>query len=229
MSPTDAPEEIAADCQEKALALVAELARRYQITAIHPFMESCRSALERADLNIGVLGRFKAGKSSFVNCLSGRGLLPVGVIPVTAVVTDLSGGEINSAEARFRDGTRLRIPVNEISQYISEAENPDNVKGVVSVSVQVPELTRFKGIRLFDTPGLRQLVRSQHRSLFGVGCRGSRCRGMDQAFAITVGMTAVPITVATRCEYCAWLMTPCCNPNRAEMVPKVSPVDIIRA
>jgi hypothetical protein len=34
--------------QHKVLALVAELAQRYQISAIHPFIESCRSALERA-------------------------------------------------------------------------------------------------------------------------------------------------------------------------------------
>lgn len=151
---TQLPANIAADSQQKVLALAAELAQRYQIAAIHPFLESCRSALDRADLGIGVLGRFKAGKSSFLNCLIGRDLLPVGVIPVTAVVTDLAAGEIDSAEVRFRDGLRLPASVDEIAQFISEAENPDNAKGAVSVSVRVPELTRFNGIRLFDTPGL---------------------------------------------------------------------------
>jgi GTP-binding protein EngB required for normal cell division len=155
VSQTDAPEdEIAASSQRKVLALVADLAERYQINAIHPFLESCRSALERAELSIGVLGRFKAGKSSFLNHLIGREVLPVGVIPVTAVVTDLSGGETDSAEVRFRDGARLGIRVSEITQYVSETENPDNVKAVVAVSARVPELSRFRGIRLFDTPGL---------------------------------------------------------------------------
>jgi hypothetical protein len=87
---------------------------------MRPLMESCRSALERAELSIGVLGRFKAGKSSSLKQLIGRELLPVGVIPVTAVVTDLSGGETDSAEVQFRDGTHLRIRVNEIRQYVSE-------------------------------------------------------------------------------------------------------------
>jgi hypothetical protein len=31
---------------------------------------------------------------------------------------------------------------------------------------------------------------------------------MNQALAIMVGMTALPITVATKYEYCAWVMTP---------------------
>jgi GTP-binding protein EngB required for normal cell division len=155
VSQTEAPRnECAEDFYSGALALVAELAHRYQITAIHPFVESCRAALCRPDLSIGVLGRFKAGKSSFINHLIGREVLPTGVIPVTAVVTSLTSGDIDSAEVAFRSGDHLRIPVNEISQFISEAENPDNVKGVLSVSVRVPELSRFKGIRFFDTPGL---------------------------------------------------------------------------
>jgi GTP-binding protein EngB required for normal cell division len=155
VSQTDAPRgETASHSRQQAFALVAELAQRYRITAIRGFMDSCRAALERADLSIGVLGRFKAGKSSFLNHLMGRELLPVGVIPVTAVVTDLTGDEIDSVEVRFRDGASLRIRVNEISRYIGETENPDNAKGVVSVSVRVPELSRFRGIRLFDTPGL---------------------------------------------------------------------------
>lgn len=155
MSQTDAPEnEIAASSQHKVVALVAELAQSYQINAIQPFMESCRSALERADLGIGVLGRFKAGKSSFLNGLIGREVLPIGVIPVTAVVTDLCGGETEAAAVRFRDGNSVPVPLGEIKKYVSEIENPDNTKGVVSVSVRVPELSRFNGIRLFDTPGL---------------------------------------------------------------------------
>jgi GTP-binding protein EngB required for normal cell division len=155
VSQTDAPEnEIAGRSQHRVVALVAELAQRYQINAIQPFTESCRSALERADLGIGVLGRFKAGKSSFLNGLIGREVLPIGVIPVTAVVTDLCGGETEAAEVRFHDGNRVPVPLSEIKKYVSEIENPDNSKGVVSVSVRIPELSRFNGIRLFDTPGL---------------------------------------------------------------------------
>jgi GTP-binding protein EngB required for normal cell division len=147
-------DDIAPDSQQRVLDLVADLSRRYQITAIDALLESCRSALKRSDLSIGVLGRFKAGKSSFLNHLVGRELLPVGVIPVTAVLTEVLGSDTPSAEVQFHDGARRRIPVSEISQYISEADNPDNAKGVASVSTRVPELLRFSGIRFFDTPGL---------------------------------------------------------------------------
>lgn len=51
---------------------------------------------------------------------------------------------------------------------------------------------------------------------------------MKNELAIIVGMTALPITVATKKEYCAWLMIPWFNPKRAEIVPNVKPVDIIK-
>jgi len=45
-------------------------------------------------------------------------------------------GETDSAEVRFRDGARLGIPVSEITQYVSEPENPDNAEGVGAVSAR---------------------------------------------------------------------------------------------
>ena len=43
---------------------------------------------------------------------------------------------------------------------------------------------------------------------------------------MTVGITALAMTVATSEEYWPWSMMPCERPNRDEMVPKVRPVDI---
>ncbi len=42
---------------------------------------------------------------------------------------------------------------------------------------------------------------------------------MKNAFAISVGTTALPMTAATRYEYCASVRPPWLSPKRAEMVP----------
>ena len=60
------------------------------------------------------------------------------------------------------------------------------------------------------------------------GVADSRCEGMKNAFAITVGTTALPMTVATRYEYCAWEMMPWLRPKSAEIVPNVRPGDIFQ-
>ncbi len=43
---------------------------------------------------------------------------------------------------------------------------------------------------------------------------------------MAVGITALAMTAATRAEYCDSSMILCESPKSAEIVPKVSPVDI---
>lgn len=142
-----------------ALRHIGELCRRYQITSLDVFRRSCAAFAEEETLNVAVLGRFKAGKSSFLNHLFGRPLLPVGVVPVTTVVTAIEYGPSDRAEAVFKDGHTEQIPQDRISDLISETENPENFKQVERVSVEIPELERYRGIRFVDTPGLESVLR----------------------------------------------------------------------
>jgi GTP-binding protein EngB required for normal cell division len=142
-----------------ALRHIGELCRRYQITSLDGFHQSCAAFAEEKTLNVAVLGRFKAGKSSFLNHLFGRPLLPVGVVPVTTVVTAIEYGPSDRAEAVFKDGHTEQIPQDRISDLISETENPENFKQVERVRVEIPELERYRGIRFVDTPGLESVLR----------------------------------------------------------------------
>ena len=54
----------------------------------------------------------------------------------------------------------------------------------------------------------------------------SRCRGRKNAFAMSVGTTALATTAVTTAEYWACVITPCDSPNSAAIVPNVRPVDI---
>ncbi len=77
---------------------VAGLARRMAALPGQPaaFAERALRLAERSDaqrFHIAVLGEFKRGKSTLVNALIGRRLLPSGVVPVTTVVTELHFGD----------------------------------------------------------------------------------------------------------------------------------------
>ncbi|SRR6266536_668345 len=99
---------------DKVIELTTETARRYQISALEPLLASCSAAAARNEISIAVLGRFKAGKSSFLNHLFRRNLLPVGVVPVTAVVTEIDYGPKEKAVVRFLDGQSEQTPVDSI-------------------------------------------------------------------------------------------------------------------
>jgi Dynamin family len=110
--------------------------------------------LERDEFNLVVVGAFKRGKSTVVNALLGAPVLPTGVLPLTSVVTRLRWGTASTAEIRSTDGTAMRIPVEELDGFVTEAANPENRLGVASAEVQLPaDLLRSGGV-IVDTPGV---------------------------------------------------------------------------
>lgn len=145
------------DDVERTLDAIQELCERYQIGALDNFLASARAFADEKVLNVAVFGRFKAGKSSFLNHVIGRALLPVGVVPVTSVVTEIEYGPRERAEVRFLDGRRQAVPIETIGDYVSENRNPHNGKQVHSVRLELPQMERYRGIRFVDTPGLESV------------------------------------------------------------------------
>src|SRR5271157_3521973 len=141
-----------------ALDLAADVAARYSISALSGLLESVRAAAEQDEIAVAVLGRFKAGKSSFLNHFIGRNVLPMGVVPVTAVVTELRYGPGDEARVHHRDGRDAKVPLDQIGGYVSEKENPENAKQASLVTVELPELRRFRGLKFVDTPGLESAL-----------------------------------------------------------------------
>lgn len=111
-----------------------------------------------------MLGQFKSGKSSLLNAIIGRDVLPVGVLPVTAVITRLSHGGQPHAWATRLDGSTQSVALESLVEYVSESGNPDNIKGISTVDVELPSLAALAGLRLVDTPGLESIHSHNTRS-----------------------------------------------------------------
>jgi GTP-binding protein EngB required for normal cell division len=134
---------------------VAGLADELKLANLQPQIAACRHQLKgSAKIGVAVFGRFKAGKSSFLNHLTGRAVLPIGVVPLTAVITRLRFGPAERAEVRFLNGATKTIPLEDIGLYVAENENPDNTKQVASVEVELPALKPLAPLQFVDTPGL---------------------------------------------------------------------------
>ncbi len=143
---------------QSALCLAADVAARYEISAFSGLLASAWASAEQNEISVAVLGRFKAGKSSFLNHFLGCRFLPVGVVPVTAVVTEIRYGAREEARVHHRDGCDPEVPLDEIGSYISEKENPENNKQVDLITVELPELRRFRRLKFVDTPGLESAL-----------------------------------------------------------------------
>ena len=137
------------------LRQVRQVADELQLTGLRPLIAACERRLTaRTGLDVAVFGRFKAGKSSFLNHLIGRPVLPIGVVPLTAVITRLRPGPEERVTVRFLDQGERRVPLADLGQYVGETENPNNEKQVAAVTVELPELERWRPLEFVDTPGL---------------------------------------------------------------------------
>jgi GTP-binding protein EngB required for normal cell division len=131
------------------------IASQYNLLSLNRQIEVCESLLkENALIDVAILGQFKAGKSSFINSLAEKEILPVGVIPVTTVITRLQYGDVERAVVTYFDGTRNEVSIGSLEAYISEASNPANIKNVDIVDIELPALIEYAGLRLVDTPGM---------------------------------------------------------------------------
>ncbi len=77
--------------EKKLYSLVQTACSRFQITSLNRQIEAAGDVLrENRLIDVAILGQFKAGKTSFINSLIGSSVLPVGVIPVTTVITRIT-------------------------------------------------------------------------------------------------------------------------------------------
>ncbi len=114
--------------------------------------------LAEGRFHVAVLGEFKRGKSTFINALLASDVLPVGVLPLTAVATEVTFGR-ERATVLYLDGTRHDVPLDAIADYVTEARNPQNEREVERVEVRVPVPLLEAGVVLVDTPGLGSVYR----------------------------------------------------------------------
>jgi GTP-binding protein EngB required for normal cell division len=126
-----------------------------------------RERLRHSQLQLAVLGQFKRGKSTFINALLGAPLLPIAVVPLTAVPVFISWRSSASALVRFADDR----PAEELSsddpdaireflfRFVAEEANPKNRLRVDRVDVFYPAPVLADSTVLIDTPGVGSTFR----------------------------------------------------------------------
>jgi ribosome biogenesis GTPase A len=129
-----------------AAGLVAEGGRRN--------LAAARARVAEDRFNLVVLGEFKRGKSTLINALLDRDVLPIGVVPLTSVVTAIGAGPRDQLIIRFADGGEQSRPLDELAAYVTEERNPGNQRGVELARLELDHELLRAGLELVDTPGI---------------------------------------------------------------------------
>ncbi|MGH3255385.1 MAG: dynamin family protein [Streptosporangiaceae bacterium] len=116
-------------------------------------LAALRDRVDAARLRVLVVGEAKRGKSTLINALLGRAVLPAGVIPLTAVTTTVRYGDDPRAEVRFLDGHDEKHSLTALPDLVTERGNPGNRRYIAGVTVYVDAPVLTGGVELVDTPG----------------------------------------------------------------------------
>jgi hypothetical protein len=153
-----------------AVDLADKAAAAYDRPDLAKRLRSATKRLSEPSTTVLVVGEFKQGKSTLVNALLNAPVCPVDDDIATAVPTVVRHGDEPRAWAIFErtgptpedaDGSltapdlhREPIAIDHLPQYVTEGGNPDNIRGLRSVEVQVPRQLLADGLTLVDTPGV---------------------------------------------------------------------------
>jgi len=117
-------------------------------------LADARTRVAQDRFNLVVLGEFKRGKSTLINALLERDLLPTGVVPLTSVVTAIGAGDDDRLIITYSDGHDREQPVEQLAEYVTEACNPGNRLGVELARIELDHELLRSGLELVDTPGI---------------------------------------------------------------------------
>ena len=115
--------------------------------------------LAKGDFNLAVCGKVKNGKSSLINALIGRRILPECNDVATSRVFKISNADRDSFYIVYSNGDKKEITLTELAQYGSQAEidttgeaSSDKVIAYIQVNTPIDFLP--EGVSIIDTPGI---------------------------------------------------------------------------
>lgn len=105
--------------------------------------------------NLMVVGRFSRGKSTLMNAMLGDDYLLTGIVPLTSVITTVRYGSRKQVVLHFTDsGLTHEVPLSRLAEYVTQKENPGNVKKIAYAEIQLRVEILRRGFFFVDSPGL---------------------------------------------------------------------------
>lgn len=146
----------------KVLSQMRKFGAKYpklNIPEVSPEFKLSESLLKNGEFNVAVCGKVKNGKSSLINALIGKDLLPTCNDVATSRVFKISNAEKESFFVVYANGNKKQISEEELKSYGSQAviDADGEQTAAQSISyIQVNTKLDFlpEGVSLLDTPGI---------------------------------------------------------------------------
>ncbi|HTU46877.1 MAG TPA: dynamin family protein [Bryobacteraceae bacterium] len=147
-----------ADVGANFLKVLGDILERYGLVEFRASLSQLVEKIESPTYEIAFFGRVSTGKSSLLNAIMATELLPVGVTPITSVPTRIKNGLSSQLLVWTAEGRFSKYPIEQLAEFVTEAQNPGNEKRVIRLLVEIPLPMLPDEVVLVDTPGLGSLA-----------------------------------------------------------------------
>jgi len=109
---------------------------------------------------VAVVGEFKRGKSTFINALLGKEILPSDILPCSATLNRVKYGMSPIVKVLFKDGHEENIPIDKLQDYVTKLtpESEKTAEDIQEAIIEYPVLYCQNNVEIIDTPGLNDDV-----------------------------------------------------------------------
>ena len=127
-------------------------------------VKSLVSDIHRDFYTVVVLGEFKRGKSTFVNAILGEPLLPMDILPETAVISAIMYDEAPCLSVVSLDGSETKGEVSRdyLQKFSAQTVEQSDLASIRYIKIGYPIEMLKNRVVLVDTPGVSDL--NQQRS-----------------------------------------------------------------
>ncbi|MBR6872642.1 MAG: dynamin family protein [Ruminococcus sp.] len=120
---------------------------------------SIRETIEKSEADhfeVAIVGEFKRGKSTLINALLGKEVLPADVLPATATLNRVTYSENPYVQVEYKDGRSERVDIDQLENYVTKltAEAEETAEKVKEATVYYDTEFCKNNVDIIDTPGL---------------------------------------------------------------------------
>lgn len=102
-------------------------------------------------MEVAITGQFSSGKSTFLNALLSKDVLPTGITPVTSKVNFINYGPEYKLKVTYLNGAQVYHPIENLGDFTDQRR--DEVDQIKYLSIYAP-MEILKEVCFVDTPGL---------------------------------------------------------------------------
>lgn len=169
------------DSISECYSKIAEISNALKDENISGLASQSMNSLKSENFNIVIVGEFSRGKSTFINALLGKRVLPSSTKPTTTIINKISFGEEPEFTINFRESSSVKKVTEDEFKDITAKLEPDyddedeveeynkNLEFISSISyaeIKYPTRICEEGIEIVDTPGTNDLDQAREEITF---------------------------------------------------------------